>query len=150
VPDRAAVRSAELQVMSRREGVTVARADLLPTASISLTNGYSAFPPIGMGFPSARGVSANAFCAADRPNPKLTDSCQNGGWFTDRSVTATVSFPLFDGMRAKSNIDLARAQLQLAETQLRLQREVVGLEVARARAELNRARSVFDARRQNV
>src|SRR5262245_9514410 len=150
VPDRASVRSAELQVMSRREGVTVARADLLPTASISLTNGYSAFPPLGMGFPSVRGVSANALCDPNRLNPRASDSCQNGGWFSDRSMTATISFPLFDGMRAKSNIDLARAQLQLAETQLRLQRESVGLEVARARAELNRARSVFDARRQNV
>jgi outer membrane protein TolC len=146
-PDRASVRSAELQVLSRREGVTVARADLLPTASLSLSNGYQAFPPLGMGFPSSRGFAANEFCAAGSPT---TSKCQNGGWFTDRSITATISLPIFDGMRAKSNIDLARAQLQLAETQLRLQREAVGLEVARARAELNRARSVFGARQQTV
>jgi outer membrane protein TolC len=134
-------------VLSRREGVTVARADLLPTASLSLSNGYQAFPPLGMGFPSSRGFAANEFCAAGSPT---TSKCQNGGWFTDRSITATISLPIFDGMRAKSNIDLARAQLQLAETQLRLQREAVGLEVARARAELNRARSVFGARQQTV
>src|SRR5205823_14870742 len=65
-------------------------------------------------------------------------------------MTASVSIPVFDGLRAKSNIDLARAQLRLAETQLQLQREVVRLEVARARAELNRARSVFEARHENV
>ena len=147
IPDRASVRSAELTLQSRREAVTIARADLLPTASISITNGYSAFPPLGKGFPAVRGVSSNAFCA---PGASPTASCQNGGWFTDRSMTATISVPLFDGFRAKSNIDLARAQQSLAETQLRLQREIVGLEVARARAEFNRARSVFDARRQTV
>lgn len=146
-PDRASIRSAELGVMTRREGVKIARADLLPTASISLSNGFQAFPPLGFGFPSVRGTAANEFCAA---GASATSKCQNGGWFTDRSLSATISLPIFDGLRAKSNIDLARAQLQLAETQLRLQREVVGLEVARARAELNRARSVFDARQQNV
>ena len=52
-------------------------------------------------------------------------------------------------MRARSNIDLARAQQRLAETQLQLSREAVAVEVARARAELNRARTVFDARQQN-
>ncbi|HEY9228944.1 MAG TPA: TolC family protein, partial [Gemmatimonadaceae bacterium] len=76
VPDRASIRSAELQLIARREGVTVARADLLPTASVSITNGYSAFPPLGMGFPSSRGVSSNAFCA---PGASPTQSCQNGG-----------------------------------------------------------------------
>jgi outer membrane protein TolC len=146
-PDRASIRSAELSVLSRREGVKIARADMLPTAGISITNGYSAFPPIGTGFPTARGISANRFCAA---SASATASCQNGGWFHDLNMTATLSFPVFDGLRAKSSIDLARAQQELAETNLRLQREIVGLEVARARAELNRARSVSEARQQNV
>jgi outer membrane protein len=147
LPDRASIRSAEFQLVSRREGVKIARADLLPTASLTFGNGFQAFPPLGMGFPSSRGAAANEFCDAGAP---ATQKCQNGGWFTDRSISATISVPLFDGLRAKSNIDLARAQLQLAETQLRVQREVVGLEVARARAELSRARAVFDARQQNV
>jgi outer membrane protein TolC len=145
VPDRPTLRSAELAVLSRREGVIVARADLLPTVSVSLTNGFQAFPPLGFGLPTSRGTIANSFCPA---GTATTQRCQNGGWFTDRAMTATVSLPIFDGLRARSNIDLARAQQQLAETQLQLQREAVALEVARARAELTRARTVFEARQQ--
>jgi len=145
VPDRPTLRSAELAVLSRREGVTVARADLLPTVSVSFTNGLQAFPPLGFGLPTSRGTIGNSFCPAGTP---ATQRCQNGGWFTDRSMTATVSLPVFDGLRAKSNVDLARAQQQLAETQLQLQREAVALEVGRARAELTRARTVFEARQQ--
>ena len=64
-------------------------------------------------------------------------------------MTATVSLPIFDGLRARSNIDLARAQERLAQTQLQLSREAVAVEVAKARAELTRARTVFEARLQN-
>lgn len=147
VPDRASLRSAELNLSARRQGVSIARADLLPTATISLNSGYQAFPPLGFGFPTARGVAANEFCAA---GASATQRCQNGGWFADRSMSATISLPLFDGLRARSNIELARAQQRLAEIQLQQQRETVGLEVARARAELNRARAVFDARKQSA
>lgn len=147
VPDRPALRSATLTVLSRREGVTIARADLLPTVSVSFTNGLQAFPPLGFGLPTSRGTIANSFCPA---GTSTTQRCQNGGWFTDRSMTATLSLPIFDGLRAKSNIDLARAQQQLAETQLQLQREAVALEVGRARAELTRARTVFEARQQTL
>ena len=146
LPDRAVLRSGELTVQSRREGITIARADLLPTVSLTFNNGYQAFPPLGFGFPTARGTIANSFCPT---GSTTTQRCQNGGWFTDRSMTATVSLPIFDGMRARSNVDLARAQEQLAETQLQLSREAVALEVARARAEMNRARTVFGARQQN-
>ena len=147
LPDRASLRSAELTLAARRQAVVIARADLLPTATITFQSGYQAFPPLGFGFPTARGLAANEFCA---PNTSATQRCQNGGWFTDRSMSATISLPLFDGLRAKSNIELARAQQRLAEIQLQQQRETVGLEVARARAELKRARSVFDARKQNA
>jgi outer membrane protein TolC len=58
------------------------------------------------------------------------------------------SFPVFDGFRVRSNVDLATAQTRLAELQLRQQREVVSLDVARARAELRRAQAVFAARQQ--
>jgi outer membrane protein TolC len=147
LPDRESLRSAELLLNARRQAVVVARADLLPTASVSFQTGYQAFPPLGFGFPTARGVAANEFCA---PGSSATQRCQNGGWFTDRGMTATISLPLFDGFRARSNIELARAQERFAEIQLQQQRETVGLEVARARAELNRARAVFDARKQNA
>jgi len=146
-PNRPAVRSAELNVESRRNGVTVARADRFPTASISLQSGYQAFPPLGFGFPSSRGTLGETYCPTGTAAGR---SCQNGGWFSDRSMNATISFPLFDGLRAKSNIELARAQEQLAELQLRQQREAVALDVATARAELARANAVFQARQQNA
>ena len=147
LPDRASLRAAELTVAARRQAVVIARADLLPTATVTFQSGYQAFPPLGFGFPTQRGVAANEFCA---PNASATQRCQNGGWFADRAMTATISLPVFDGLRAKSNIELARAQQRLAEIQLLQQRETVGLEVARARAELERARAVFDARKQNA
>lgn len=146
-PERASVRSAELSVDAKRNAVIVARADLLPTASVAFQSGYQAFPPLGFGFPTARGTLGESYCPSGTATGR---TCQNGGWFSDRSMTATISLPLFDGLRAKSNIDLARAQEQLAEVQLRQQRETVSLDVARARAELARATAVFEARRQNA
>jgi len=147
LPDRAVLRSAELIAQARRQAISVARADLLPTASVSFSTGYQAFPPLGFGMPTSRGVAANEFCAA---GASATSRCQNGGWFTDRAMTATISLPLFDGLRARSNIELARAQQRVAEIQLQQVRENVAIEVARARAEFQRARAIFDARQQNA
>src|SRR5204862_17359 len=62
----------------------------------------------------------------------------------------TVSWPLFDGFRTRGNLDVAKAQLRLAETELHQEQEAVDVEVSRARAELARSRSVFDARRDNA
>jgi outer membrane protein len=146
-PDRPALRAAELALSARREGVTIARAERLPTVNVSFQNGYQAFPPPGFGLPDRRGQAANEFCA---PGASPTQRCQNGGWFTDRAVAAQLSFPVFDGLRARGNTEVARAQVRLAELQLRQQREQVALEVSRARAELSRARATFDARRQNA
>ena len=144
-PDRASVHAAELLVRSREASIAVARADLLPSLSLTFNTGYQAFPPRGFGFPDRFGQAANQFC---QPGASSSQVCQNGGWFSDRSLTATFSIPIFDGLRAKSNIDLARAQTHLAETQLQQERETVALEVARAHAELERSRSVFVARQQ--
>src|SRR5262245_61520944 len=107
-PDRATLRSAELQVVSRREGVTIARADLLPTLSLTFGNGFQAFPPLGFGLPVARGAAAHQYCSAaiQADTLKKNQKCQNGGWFLDRTLSATISIPLFDGNRARSNIDL--------------------------------------------
>ena len=131
---------------ARREGIRMARAELLPTVSLNFQTGFQAFPPRGSGFPSTRGFTSTAFC----PNPGGTQVCQNGGWFEDRSAGLQLSFPVFDGLRAKGNIDLAQAQHRLAELQLRQTREQVTLEVARARAELDRARADFAARGQTA
>jgi outer membrane protein TolC len=61
-----------------------------------------------------------------------------------------MSWPLFDGLRAKGNIDLAQAQAKVADLQLRQVREQAAIDVARARAELARAQAAFAARTTNV
>lgn len=145
-PQRASVRSAELTVRARRAGISIARADLLPTVGVSFQSGYQAFPPIGFGFPDRFGQTAASYC-----NPPTSGRvCQNGGWFSDRSLALTMSVPLFDGLRTKSNIELAEAQTRIAELQLAQTRETVAIDVARARRELDRSRSVFVAQQQNV
>ena len=145
-PDRPALRSAEYTVRSKREGLAVARADFLPSLSVGFNTGYQAFPPLGFGFPDRFGRASSDFC---EPGSTAGRVCQNGGWFADRSLSLTLSFPIFDGLRARSNYGVAQSQLRIAELQLQLERETVSLEVARARAELLRARSVFAARQQN-
>lgn len=145
-PDRATLRSAELNLSAREEAITIARADYFPSLALSLQSGYQAFPPLGFGVPLRFGTLDTQFCA----NPGATSACQNGGWFTDRSLLATVTWPLFDGFRTHGNIEVARAQAQIAELQLRQQREVVALDIARTRSELSRSLAVFEARRQNA
>ncbi len=147
VAERAAVRSAELTLAARQLGVKVARADYYPTLTAFFQSGFQAFPPPGQGIPTTRGNLSESNCPAGSP-PTLR--CQNGGFFSDRQAGFNISVPVFDGFRVKSNVDLARAQARLAELQLQQQREAVSLDVARARAELRRARAVFAARQQNA
>ena len=61
-----------------------------------------------------------------------------------------IQWPLFDGLRAKGNIDLAQAQRRVADLQLSQEREQVQLERAQARAEFARARAAYDAQRDNA
>jgi outer membrane protein len=143
--DRASVRAAELTARARRDAISVARADWLPTISVFFQSGVQAFPQSG--FPPGRGETSARFCPEGSPADR---SCQNGGWFGDRALGVNFSWPLFDGLRAKGAIDLAQAQLAVAEIALAQEREAVALEVARARAELSRSRAVFAARRQTV
>ena len=147
VAQRAAVRSAELNLAARQLGVRVARADYFPTLTAFFQSGYQAFPPPGQGFPTTRGSLSPTNCA---PGAPTTQRCQNGGFFSDRQAGLNFSVPVFDGFRVRSNVDLARAQARLAELQLQQQREAVSLDAARARAELRRARAVFAARQQNA
>jgi outer membrane protein TolC len=145
IAERAAVRSAELNVAAKQLSVAVARADYYPVLSVFFQTGYQAFPPIGQGFPTSRGALTEAACPPGAVAGRL---CQNGGFFSDRQLGLNVSLPIFDGFRVKSNVDLARAQARVAELQLQVQREAVALDVARARAELRRSRASFAARQQ--
>lgn len=146
VADRAAIRAAELTLEARRSGVAVARGDYFPAISIFLQSGYQAFPVAGQGLPTRFGSLTEDACPVGTVAGK---ACQNGGFFSDRQAGLTVSMPVFDGFRIKSNVDLATAQARIAELQLHHQRAAVALDAERSRAELRRARAVFSARRQN-
>ena len=146
IPDRASVRSAELNAAAKRLGISMARADFYPAISVFFQSGYQAFPGIGQGFPRSAGELTFEACPVGTAAGKV---CQNGGWFSDRQAGLNISMPIFDGFRVKSNLDLAQAQARLADLQLRQQREAVSVDVARARAELRRAGAVFAARQQN-
>ena len=143
---RAAVRAAELTRTAREAGVKVARADLLPSITATLTSGFLALPGSN-GLPTRSGSTSNAFCPVGSPATRL---CQNNGWFTDRNFGFQVSWPIFDGLRTKANIENAHALVDQSNIQLALVREQVALEGAAARAEFARARTLFDARKETV
>lgn len=146
ISDRPSVRAAELTAQARHVAINTARADLLPTVNLFVQSGFQAFPQTG--FPTDRGAIQPIPCA-DGSTARICTQ-QNGGWFSDRSVGVQFSWPIFDGLRAKSNIDAAQAQAKIADLQLAQQREDVALEIEQARANLERAQSLFSARRQNA
>jgi outer membrane protein TolC len=145
-PARAAVRGAEASVDARRAAVRVARADLLPTVSVFFQTGVLALPTSPR-FPTAWGQASNTLCPAGSPPTRI---CQNNGFFADRSAGLQFSWPLFDGLRAKGNIDLAQAQQRTAEVQLVQAREQATLEAARARTGVERAGALWQAQRSNT
>jgi outer membrane protein len=144
--NRAAIRSAEEILSARRAGIRVARADLLPTVSITGTFGGQAFPQSGI--PTRAGRIEAVECPAGS-DPGRVCTQQNGGWFRDRSFGIAIGLPIFDGLRAKGAIDLANAQARLADLQLRQTRERVESEAAAARAELDRAEALFSVQGEN-
>jgi outer membrane protein len=145
--NRAAIRSAELVSGARHQGVTVARADLLPTVSISGVLGGQAFPLSG--FPTRAGRIETVTCPDGSVEGRIC-TAQNGGWFRDKSFAISIALPIFDGLRAKGAIDLASAQARLADLQLAQTRERVASEAASSRAELDRAEALFLARGENA
>jgi outer membrane protein TolC len=145
--NRAAVKSAELVSDARHAGISVARADLLPTVSISGVLGGQAFPQSG--FPTSAGRINTVPCPEGSVEGRVC-TAQNGGWFRDKSFAISIGLPIFDGLRAKGAIDLASAQARLADLQLAQTRERVASEAAAARAELARAEALFSARGQNA
>jgi outer membrane protein TolC len=139
--DRPALRAAELTAQASHLAITAARADLFPTVTAFVQTGYQAFPPAGTGFPSQHGVLDAQFCPAGSAAGRV---CQNGGWFADRSLGFQFSWPVFDGLRARSALEAAHAVSTTADIMLRQERERVAVEVAQAKAELQRARAVFE------
>jgi len=144
-PRRNTLRAAELTASARRFTIGAARADLLPTVTAFFNAGFGAFPPQGHGIPTTRGTLDLANCPA---TPAPTRPCQNGGWFENANMGVQFSWNLFDGWRAPSALEIARAQRRIADLELRQEQEQVSVEVARARSELRRAKAVFDGRRE--
>lgn len=142
---RGSVRSAELTLLARHDAVRVARADFFPQVSASFNYGYLALPTVN-GFPFRLGSTSGSYCNP----PSTTKVCQNNGFFPDRSFNITMSWALFDGLRAKGNVELASAQERLAEVTLHQQRELAAVDLARARAEFGRSRLAYGARAQNA
>jgi outer membrane protein TolC len=145
VDTRPSVRAAEFTARARHDAIRVARADWLPSISVFFQTGYQAFPRENV-FPTSVGRLAPEFC----PVGSTSTGCQNGGWFPDRSLGVTLSWPLFDGLRAKGNIDAAQAQARIADLQLAQEREDVAVEIEEARANFQRAQALFAANRENA
>jgi outer membrane protein TolC len=142
---RGSVRSAELSLRARQEGIKVARGDYLPTVTATFNWGYLALPSVN-GFPDRLGATSLAFCPAGTTGKV----CQNNGFFPDRNFTISMTWAAFDGLRTKGNVDLARAAAKIAETALHQVREATSLELARARAEFERAQLAYNARTVNA
>jgi outer membrane protein TolC len=148
VEDRPSVMAARLTAEARHIAIGVARADFLPTVNFFVQSGFQAFPPTA-GFPTERGRLLTVDCPEGTTAGRICTQ-QNGGWFPDRTLGITMSWPIFDGLRTKGNIDAAQAQAKIADLLLAQEREDVALEIEQARANLERARSLFAAQQQNA
>jgi outer membrane protein len=141
---RGTVRSAELAFKARQDAVRVARGSFMPTVNMNYNYGFLALPTKN-GLPTRLGERNGQFCNP----PSTTQLCQNNGFFKDQSFGFTVNWNIFDGLLTKSNVEIASVQRLIAETTLHQQREAAALDLARGRAEFNRARAVWDARGRN-
>jgi outer membrane protein len=118
--DRASVQQAQVVVQVREAGVQLARADRLPSVSLS-----SSLSPVG--YPSG-GVFPSF-----------------GDFRTNWTLGATVQMPIFTGQRLKANELSARADLAEAEARLKQARELSELDAATARQDLTAAEAVWEA-----
>jgi len=121
---RAAVAAQERQVAIRDAQVRLARAGYLPSVSLSFNYGKQLFP-------------SEIF--------RLNEE-----WRSDASATVSVSVPIFNGWRTRSEV--AQAQVAADQERLRLSqlRETVAVAYQRALGERERARSSIQARELTV
>jgi outer membrane protein len=124
VESRPAVQAAERNVRIRELAVRVAKAAYLPSVSLRMNYGRTAFPGQVFQF--------------------------SNEWRTDWTAALTVDFPIFDGLRREAQID--EAQVQHTNEQLRLAqlRESVQLQYQQAVGERQRAAVTITARQQTV
>lgn len=116
---RASLRAARSNVAMMEERADIARSSFLPSLYLQGNMSRQAFPS-GV-FPSAN------------------------DWRDDWYVALAVSWPLFQGMRRKAELDAAKAQVRQAELQTAQLEEGVRLEYDAALRELERARLQMQA-----
>lgn len=143
-----AVRAARLRVGAQRSAVRIARSGYLPTVSLNVASGYQAFP--SQATPPVRFGRLEEVECPPGSAPGRACTQQNGGWFSDRALGLTVSWPVFDGFRTRYEVQAARVQADIAEDQARQTLEQARVAAARARAELTRTQALFAASRQSV
>ena len=122
--DRPALAAAEATVHVQEQLVRAAQADRWPSLSLSSTYSEQAFP-----------TEVSPFAARFRR-----------GW----NGEVKLSFPIFLGLKTVGSVERARASLLRAEALRDQVREQVALDVAQAKAELRRTRSLLAARRETV
>lgn len=123
-PVRPALAAADAALRQEEQLLKVARADHWPTLSFTTTYNEQAFP--GKFFPTSGDLTQ--------------------GW----NGEVKLSFPLFTGFRTSARVDQARASVLRAQAQRDQTYRVVDLQVAQARAEVDRARSLLVARHKTV
>lgn len=143
-----AVRAARLRVQAGDATARAAQSGYLPTVSVALVSGYQAFPS-SVAPPFSLGGLRDVECPAGSDAGRVCTE-QNGGWFSDRSLALTLSWPVFDGFRTRSDVRQARANAEVARVQAQQTREAALVQAARARTELETARATFEAGRQTV
>lgn len=118
--DRLVVRQAEIAVELREAAVTVARAERLPSASLTSSLARVGYPSDGV----LPGI---------------------GDFRTNWSLGAAVQVPIFNGQRLKADELTARADLASAKSELQQSREMAVLETATSLEDLAAAEAVWEA-----
>ncbi|HEX5872404.1 MAG TPA: TolC family protein, partial [Longimicrobium sp.] len=142
------VRAARLRARAGDATLRAARAALLPTVAVNLVQGYQAFP-LNWSLPVRPGGLDTVDCP-EGSDPGRVCTQQNGGWFSDRSLQLTLSWPVWDGNRARNDLRQVRAQAAIADLQAVQAAENARAAAARTRTEMETARATFDAVRQTV
>ncbi len=119
VAERAPVRQAEQTVIAQRNAATAARAQRIPTLTISSDFGRVAYPAAGI------------------PNWNQ--------FLTNWTVTASIRVPLFTGGSIRGDEMIASANLREAEARLQQTRELAALDTRIALAQLRTAEAQFAA-----
>jgi outer membrane protein TolC len=142
------VRAARLRAQAGDASLRAASAALWPTVSVNLVQGYQAFP-LEWTLPVRGGALETVDCPPGSDAGRVCTR-QNGGWFSDRSLQLALSWPVWDGNRARNDLRQVRAQAAIADLQAVQAVENARAAAARARTEMDRARATFDAVRQTV